>query len=43
MNLCIISATVTSEIKYDFLYESKKNIAIANFKFRMENDKYIDV
>lgn len=43
MNLCIISGSVASEIKYDFLYESKKNIAIANFKFKMENSKYIDV
>ena len=43
MNLCIISGSVASEIKYDFLYESKKNIAIANFKFKMENSNYIDV
>ena len=43
MNLCIISGTVASEIKYDFLYKSKKNVAIANFRFKMENDQYIDV
>ena len=43
MNLCIISGRIISEIKYNFLYDYKYNVAIVYFKLKLSNKTQIDV
>lgn len=32
MNICFLSGKIISEIKFEFIYDSKKNISVTKFK-----------
>ena len=37
MNICCFSGKVIGEIKFDFIYNSKRNNSIVNFKMKIQN------
>lgn len=41
MNICFLSGKIVSEIKFEFIYNSRKNISVAKFKIETKNaDNY---
>lgn len=41
MNICFLSGKIVSEIKFEFIYNSKKYISVAKFKIETKNaDNY---
>mgnify|MGYP004518744971 FL=1 len=43
MNKCVISGKVLEEIKFDFIYNSKKHVSIAKCPIKLNNDSVLNV
>ena len=40
MNICILYGKILSEIKFDFLYNSKKHVSVVEFKILVNNQVF---
>ena len=40
MNICILYGKILSEIKFDFVYNSKKHVSVVEFKISINNQVF---